>query len=309
MNKNIFSLSCLLIMLSSVSVLIAQKNLIAVDSSVFTGIKLGDGVYLDKRGFFTTIAKSTLELETGDGSVSGMEVFAWPNKSNQKALSEEWMIRVINNLDSSGWKLQTSIRDNSYIYLSRDSINLLMYYAVSKKEANLYFGKLNTNVTFNNNATTDNVPPKTTITADPSAAGNNSPLQLIGNWGRLSGDKISYYNSSTNTTIGGLSSSSGLELKSDGSYIQMTLTMSGFPNYKVFSYITGTYTVNGNMLTLVPKERRYRKWQSGVLISDEYDKPPSLTQRWSIAVQSSTGKKCLYLQAVDESSPREYCSE
>ena len=143
----------------------------------------------------------------------------------------------------------------------------------------------------------------------PATAGSGSTGDLIGNWGRMSSDKISYYNSSTNTTVGGLSSSSSIELKADGSYIQMTLAMSGYPNYKVFSHITGTYTVNGNTLTLVPIERRYRKWQNGALISDETDRPSPLVQRWDIRTQPSTGKPCLYLVTQGETLEREYCRE
>ncbi len=139
---SILLVSTLLLILNNISIM-TQNKLISTQASELTGIHFLKEVLKDNRLFFVDLARVTLELESGTGTISALEVFCWPNKTKQKADAEAWLMCAIQELDSSGWKLQTSVRDPSYLYLSRDSQNQLMYILPGKKEANLYIGKLN----------------------------------------------------------------------------------------------------------------------------------------------------------------------
>ena len=94
---------------------IAQKSVVPTRHSEFTGLSFSKEVLKDERIFFVEVAMTTLELESGTGTISAVEVFSWPNKTKQKIDAEELLISVIQHLDSSGWKLQTSVKDHSYM--------------------------------------------------------------------------------------------------------------------------------------------------------------------------------------------------
>ncbi len=238
----------------------AQEKLVLKDSSILTGIKFPKGTLLDKRGFFVGIAKTTLEMESGSESVTDMEVFVWPNKSGQKSDSELWLMAVIQNLDSIGWKLQTSERDHSYMYLNKDDQNLIMYIDPGRKEANLYFGRLSdssgSEEVLDGQPETitrsDTVAPTTVFTA-----GNTS---LVGNWGTLAGAKVNWQDGSTGVmVVSGVSKGFGIEFKEDGTFLHATVVTSGRPNYRVFVSTVGTWSATGNEIHFYPTDRHYRK--------------------------------------------------
>jgi len=302
-------LSILFVLLGLNGNIQAQKNLISSDSSGLTGIKFPKGTLLDKRGFFVGVAKTTLEMESGIESVSDMEVFVWQNKSGKKVDSEAWLIAIIQRLDSVGWKLQTSERDHSYMYLSKQNQKRLMYISPGKKEANLYFGKLVDDQPA--------IPPgkNDMLVAAENTSGENKPAMhinstLVGSWGNLTGAKINYYDDATGNMIGaGLSKGSGYEFNADGSYAQSFLATSSHPTYKIFVYITGGYAVSGNQVTLTATDRHYRKWEYEQLVTDEHSKPATETHQWVIRPNQYAGKPCLYLLIKGGQPEREFCHD
>jgi hypothetical protein len=288
--------------------LMAQKNVLPAGDSEFTGLTFSKEVLKDERSFFVDVAKTTLELESGTGTISALEVFSWPNENKQKIDAEEWLISVIQNLDSSGWKLQTSVRDHSYMYLKKDGQNLLMYILQGKKEANLYFGKLNDSTVFNLKRVDEEV--KNDPQQDDTSSAPSITSEIVGSWGNLMGSKINYYDDATGVMVGsGLSKGGGYEFNADGSYSQSFLATSSRPTYKIFVYTKGTYKVFGNNLTLTPTDRHYRKWEYEQLVTEEHSKPALENHQWVIRPNQYTGKACLYIMIKGEQSEREYCKE
>lgn len=314
--KIIFSL---LLVLSAIPCrLWAQKNVIPTDSSVLAGISLGKNVYLDKRGFFEGIAKTTLELETGKGSLQDMEVLLWENKSRKKAEAASWLDSVKSKLQAQGWTILPSDRDASFSKLSRNGAALVMYMSPGKQEANLYVGRLpgtDTQAT----AQTETTPPAPAApgepVADPVVPADNAIKvvtvkgDITGNWGDISIAKVNYYDPTGYMVGSGLSHGSGYEFKADGTYVQTSLATSSRPDYKIFLYTKGTYSISGNQLTMVPIDLYYRKWEDDRLVTDEHSVPPPDTCQWSVRASSYNGKPCLYLQRKGEAKEREYCKQ
>ncbi len=281
----------------------AQKGLVPSSSSVLTGLKFKDKPLKESRDSIIKRAKATLELESGTGTVSVTEVFSWPNKSGKQADSENWLIAVILKLDSSGWKLQTSERDNSYMYLAKGNQNVLMHYSPGQKEATLYFGKLAGSSAIVVNKTGEKEKTSLPVTSVTKS-------DIIGNWGNLTGSKINYYDDASGNMIGsGLSKGGGYEFKADGSYAQYFLVTSSRPTYKIFVFTKGTYSVSGNTVTVKPADRHYRKWEYEKLVTNEHSRPAAETHQWVIRANQYTGKPCLYLLITGEKDEREYCTE
>ncbi len=288
----------------------AQKKLVPMDSSLLTGIKFPKGTLLDKRSFFVDIAKTTLEMESGAESIKDMEVFVWQNKSGQKSDSESWLISVIQNLDSIGWKLQTSDRDHSYMYLNKDDQNLIMYIAPGKKEANLYFGKLS------NPGTSEEVLPgelgattRTDTVAATALFSANNP-SLIGNWGTLAGAKVNWQDGSTGVmVVSGVSKGFGIEFKEDGTFLHATVVTSGRPNYRVFVSTTGTWSATDNEIHFNPTDRHYRKWENEIIMVNEHSVPTEYMMFWRKGENIYTNERCLYVRYPDEHQERELCRE
>ncbi len=288
--------------------LIAQKSVVPTRYSELTDLAFSTEVLKDERSFFVDVAKTTLELESGIGTISELEVFSWQNKTKQKSDAEAWLFCVIQNLDSSGWKLQTSVRDHSYLYLSKDGQNLLMYIFPGKKEASLYIGKIKDLSVINLNTMEKEV--KNNPQQNDASLASSSSLDILGSWGNLTGSKINYYDDATGNMIGsGLSKGGGYEFKADGSYSQSFLATSSRPTYKISIYTIGTYTISGNSITLTPTDRHYRKWEYGQLVTDEHSKPAAETHQWVIRPNQYTAKACLYIMIIGEQSEREYCKE
>ena len=307
------SLSMLLVLFAFNGNLEAQEKLVLKDSSILTGIKFPKGTLLDKRGFFVGIAKTTLEMESGSETITDMEVFVWPNKSGQKSDSELWLMAVIQNLDSIGWKLQTSERDHSFLYLHKDDQNLIMYIAPGRKEANLYFGKLSDSQLKTHSEEALPGQPETTTRSDTVAptpvfaAGNTS---LVGNWGTLAGAKVNWQDGSTGVmVVSGVSKGFGIEFKEDGTFFHVTVVTSGRPSYRVFVSTTGTWSATANVIHFYPTDRHYRKWENEIIMVNEHSIPAEYMMFWRKGENLYTNESCLYVRYPDENQERELCSE
>ncbi|NER11023.1 hypothetical protein SAMN06265375_1048 [Muriicola jejuensis] len=288
----------------------AQKNLTPVACSEFTGLEFNGRPLKDTRSFFVGLAKTTLELETGPDTVSDLEVFVWPNRGGLKSDSELWLNSVIHNLDSLGWKLRTSERDHSFMYLEKVVQHLIMYYAPGKNEANVYFGKLNI-------PETPEIPvqdeafsvtePDTVIT---TVVFSNSNASLVGKWGTLAGAKVNRQDSSTGyMVVSGVSKGFGLEFRQDGTFLHVTVVTSGRPNYRVFVTTEGKWSAIAGEVNFYPTDRHYRKWENEIIMADEHSVPDPYMMYWRKGENIYTGESCLYVRYPDEKQERELCSE
>ncbi len=209
-----------------------------------------------------------------------MEVFVWQNKSGKKVDSEAWLIAIIQRLDSIGWKLQTSERDHSYMYLSKQNQKRLMYISPGKKEANLYFGKLfnpEPLVETSNNESKLDSQTSTVVSSTPAVFHTNISTSLIGNWGMLAGAKVNWQDSSTGVmVVSGVSKGFGIEFKEDGTFLHVTVVTSGRPNYRVFVSTTGTWTSTANEIHFYPTDRHYRKWENEIIMVNEHSVPSKI---------------------------------
>ncbi|MBI1343674.1 MAG: hypothetical protein GC171_12130 [Terrimonas sp.] len=295
---------------------LAQKNIFPADSSVLAAVRFGENVFLDKRGLFTRIAKTTLEMESGTGSLNEIEVLVWENKNRKKQDAVSWLEREKMDLKKNGWTIVPSARDTSFSKLLKTGKTLVMYMAAGKLEANLYFGKLIaaepvavTNPAarpVNKNDTVIVIPAVTDTVHTVKAAKGKG---ILGNWGDISGPKVNYFDDNTGYMVGsGLSKGDGYEFKEDGTFNRYFLATSSRPDYRIFLYEKGTYNVSGNKLTLTPIDLYYRKWEDDQMVTNEHSVPAVRKYRWSIQPEQYTGKPCLHLQPEGGGTEQHYCS-
>jgi hypothetical protein len=133
--KNLFFLLLLFI---STAVSFAQKNMIPLTRSELTGIELPAGSKRDKRMLSVSSARMLLELESKktERTVSTTEVLVIPLEGNggfNKVLLDKELI-------NQGFVVTVSANDKEYSFLQKGTQCIIMYFAVSARESNLYFG-------------------------------------------------------------------------------------------------------------------------------------------------------------------------
>lgn len=117
----------------------AQKKVVPVSQSGFTGIALPAGSKQDKRFLSETSAKLLLEMESKKTgmAISDIEVLYLPpvvaGGYNDDSL--------ITALSAIGWNITPAGSDDKYVWLQKDGKSIMAYYEKSsKKETQLYFG-------------------------------------------------------------------------------------------------------------------------------------------------------------------------
>jgi hypothetical protein len=283
--------------------------------SSLLNLNLPDQFIKENNTFSIFAGKALLELETGPQSISidEVEIFTWKNPQKNPADSEQMLNAVLNSIRQAGWQVTPSPKDQHYRWLVRNQNFLLGYFTASKKETGVYIGKTSAVPSFVKTSAVQTEPenPEFTPTQLKRDLTNSyiSSTEIVGTWGDLKSSQINYYDPNGMMIGSGLSKGYGFEFKSDRSYAQSFLATSSFPNYKIFIYTTGTYTITGDQLILIPGDRHYRKWESEVLTTDEHSRPEREQYTWTKRKNNNTAKTCLYLIRSGESEEREYCQE
>ena len=313
--------------------LVAQPKTIAVVKSNLMEIKLPTEAVLDQRTFFIAAAKTTLELEAGgyQVNISDVEVLSCLNSTGIKEDAKKWIQAVEVSLKNNQYIIYPSESDPSFLWLSKNGMNFLMYASAGKKEADVYFGRADKipdiyhseSLRQSRSEILPANPPSLPVSAqiEPNVitittAGsgenvNNSPADLVGNWGNLAGAKVNWRDESTGyLLVSGVSKGYSLELKPDGTFLHATVVTSGRPNYRVFVSTTGNWSVEGNQLILKPRDRHYRKWENEIIMIDEHSVPESYTLLWMKKINQITGKECLCIKYdIQQEQYDELCRE
>ncbi|WP_407528069.1 hypothetical protein PDL71_08535 [Lacibacter sp. MH-610] len=116
----------------------AQKKVIPVNQSTFTGISLPAGSKQDSRFLTELTAKTLFELETkkAGSSVSKVEVLTIPAVANFTADS------LVEHLINLGYTIVPLETDDKFAWLQKDNRYLILYFETKKTETQLYFGEL-----------------------------------------------------------------------------------------------------------------------------------------------------------------------
>lgn len=299
--------------------IMAQNKSEIVNCSGLLGIVLPSEAICDKKIINVAAAKSTLEMEALSPSIDIMEVeiLTYFNQSEIKEDAKKWLESVYSILMNDQYEVILSENDPSFYWLSKEDHYYLMYTSASKKQANIYIGKVNklpeqySNIHQQNTNTTtqilsDNSPVVSTKSNQNAMMIQKEPListdknilsELVGSWGNLAGAKVNWRDESTGyQLVSGVSKGYGLELKPDGTFIHSTVVTSGRPNYRVFVSTIGVWSVNADQLIFEPTDRHYRKWENEITMIDEHSVPDGYIRFWKMAINDITGKECLFIK-------------
>ncbi|MFA5330548.1 MAG: hypothetical protein WC384_22340 [Prolixibacteraceae bacterium] len=127
----------LVLILSSALMSVAQKKLVPVTESAFTGIALPAGSLQDKRMLSVSVANALMDAESKKSgkTVSKTEVFVLPPATSSGFDAN----KVIDNLTEKGWEISVNEDDNKYAWLQRGNQSVIMYFSMNAKETSLYF--------------------------------------------------------------------------------------------------------------------------------------------------------------------------
>ena len=278
-------------------------------------MNLPEQIVKENNVFVILAGQTLLELETRPQSISivEVEILTWKNPGNSLAESELLLNSVLESLNQAGWQITPSPRDPDYCWLVKKNIYLVGYFAATSRETAVYIGKISQLPTFIKISSPHIGPSQ--VPPSPATSQSNSPhlttadREIVGNWGNLKASQIHTYDPNGMMIGSGLSQGYGIEFKSDQSYAQSFLATSSFPDYKIYIYTIGTYSLNGDQLILTPQDRHYIKWESNILTTDEHSRPEGEQYTWSKKYNAITGKNCLSLIRKGETEPREFCQE
>lgn len=312
--------------------ILAQRSPVSTDSSVMAGVRFPREALNDKRLFPTAAAKTVLEIEASKFgiSITDVEVYYFPaaeaDGENSKSLRES----ILKSFEKSGYEFWTAEGDVSYIWLGSVRKKMLMYISHTKKQSDLYLGLAAALPPSLTPGAEKVMPGQQTAKGETGTAGTvrntvNSPGAgqpisgnsgnilpgLVGYWGTLSGSKINYQDGTTGMIVSsGVSRGFGIELRADGTYLQVSVVNSGYPTYRIFVSTTGKWAVNGNLLVFTPSDRHYRKWDYEIKKTDEHSVPEPYTMIWMLQSNQVTGKQCLYVKyTADQPDWEELCRE
>lgn len=118
----------------------AQKKLVQVTQSEFTGITVPQGTKQDKRMLSEIAGKALLEMESKKNGVEieKIELLEVPANNNAQLKTDS----IIQSLQSAGWTLSVAAQDNRYSWCDRNGIRLLLYIDSQPKNISCYFGQL-----------------------------------------------------------------------------------------------------------------------------------------------------------------------
>ena len=284
---------------------------------------------LRKNGIFSiAAAKSVLEMEASSENViiSEVEVLTFVNPSGEKEVAIKSIENFKSSIRNGGFEMVGSVRDASYLWLTKNSEHFLVYVSASKKESNAYIGVANkspdylTHLNEKENALSNEpviIPAQNSSEVGHQASAKHSqpnsdklPPELVGNWCTLAGAKVNWRDESTGyMLVSGISKGYGLELKADGTFLQSTVVTSGRPNYRVFVSTTGAWQVIKDKIQFYPVDRHYRKWENEMIMVDEHSVPESYFMYWRKQINEVLPKVCLYLRYTDKGEEQELCNE
>ena len=132
--KNVF----VFLLLLCTSALFAQKKMVPVTQSQFTGIQLPEGSRVDKRGLSEISARLLLEMESKKNGtkIKGVEVLSLPPAAQSNFTADS----LIAQLAAAGWTIAEVKEDTKYVWLMKESSFLMAYFSIDAKETALYFG-------------------------------------------------------------------------------------------------------------------------------------------------------------------------
>jgi hypothetical protein len=132
--KKIFILA---LILSSALMSFAQKKLVPVTESAFTGIALPAGSLQDKRMLSVSVANVLMNEESKKSgrTVSKTEVFVLPSATSSGFDPN----KLVNELLEKGWQILVNEDDNNYAWLQKGNQSVMMYFSMNAKESSLYF--------------------------------------------------------------------------------------------------------------------------------------------------------------------------
>lgn len=276
-SRKFYMLFCLMLSVSAW----AQKNLVPVSSSAYTGIDLPAGTRQDKRLFNVAMIMTFLEGETKkfNVTVSDAEVFRLsPGTNHTESIKAA--------LNTKGWEIRRLDERPEYAWLIKQGQYYFMYWSANVKNPELYFGKLegvpaleNSSIVVTNQPVNQQQPgTKSTL---PPVQQNNTSLTTVAD------PKIqaTWYKSSTtsgSTAYGYVKCQ--YSLNPDGSYIFYRKTFDVYTPQMVLRKESGTYTVSGNTITITPAIAVIQTWSKrdgadkwGELIKSENPAPEKTT--------------------------------
>lgn len=269
----------ILSLLLSVSVL-AQKNLVAVSSSAYTGIDLPAGTRQDKRLFNVAMVMTFLEGETKkfNVTVSDAEVFRLPPGTNHTE-------NLKASLNTKGWEIRRMDERPEYAWLIKQGQYYFMYWSFNLKNPELYFGKLEgvpaseNSLPVVSNQPVNQQPPVAKTTLSPVQQSTSSLATTV-----AQNIHATWYKSSAtsgNTAYGYIKCQ--YSFNPDGSFIFYRKTFDVYNPQMVLRKESGTYVVSGNTLTINPAASVIETWskrdgadQWGSVIKSENPAPEKI---------------------------------
>lgn len=126
------------LLLISTQAVLAQKKMVAVTQSEFTGIALPEGSRTDKRGLSEISARLLLEMESKkNGSKIGkVEVLSLPPAARSNFTADS----LVTALAAAGWSIAEVKEDTKFVWLTKEGTFLMAYFSLDAKETALYFG-------------------------------------------------------------------------------------------------------------------------------------------------------------------------
>jgi hypothetical protein len=246
---------------SIAQILFAQKKLVPVQQSTLTGITLPTGSKQDSRMFNVAGAKMLLEIESQkvNATISSPEVLVLPSVTAGGFNADS----LVKNLSDQGWSITVIEGDNKYAWLQKDNRNVIMYFSMNTKETGLYFAEanlvnVNTTQTQNNSVIeqktdTKQIETQTKSQVQQTSINNNSPI--IGSWGK------SNTVSQINNRFGSYSyNKQQYTFNANGTYNFNAKNYSEQYNETLLIKESGTYVINGENLTITPKNSVIESW-------------------------------------------------
>lgn len=273
---------------------LAQKNMVAVDKAIQSGIRLPDGSKQDKRLLSVSAAGMVLDMEGGrlKTTLTGTEVYSIPLQAGFTTDSLNNALRV------KGWNPVDYAAETGYSLWNREKHFILVYLEKSKKETNFYVAACVT-------------PPVTNAIPDTPANGG-APIpgmqpkpvtsSILGTWIKTSSVHYSYENPLSLTTAGYVSCQYTLE--TNGTYTYYAKHVSNASVEILLIREHGNYSISGNRLAIYPKASTVESWsrknntdQYGTLLRKQQGRLESVTytftehyfsgiQEWNLVLQA-----------------------
>ncbi|MBP9927111.1 MAG: hypothetical protein KBF45_14110 [Cyclobacteriaceae bacterium] len=250
-----------------VTVAHAQKKLTPVTKSALTGIGLPNGSKQDSRILSVAAAGTILEMESNktNTKIQNTEVLVLAPTSVNKFNKDS----LIQRLTARGWKI-TPTEDNNYLWLQKDTRVAIAYFAMNTKQTDLYLAEaISLPVLTTQGANTTGNQSKQTI-AQPATQPVNQATELQNSQPiPQTANNLSFLGTwSTSSSNQGYDAANGMSgyikrqytFNQDGTYQFVIKTFSHYINKLLLTKESGTYSVNGNSLTIIPQKSVIEDW-------------------------------------------------